>query len=67
MNICVQLDNGRQIEAPLAEWVAAIITTLPKAQREALVEKVDKRVVAYQTPGSHILRAGSPQFTPSSG
>jgi hypothetical protein len=57
MKLCVKLPNGEEITAPTEEWLAAFIVMLPPPDREALCARVRKKVVAYSTPGSHILRA----------
>lgn len=57
MKLRVRLENGEEIEARTEEWLAALVVMLPREQREALCERVRKKVVAYSTPGSHVLRA----------
>lgn len=57
MNLQVRLENGEEIKAPLAEWVAGIIQLLTPQQRAQLCESMRKKIIGYQTPGSHILRA----------
>jgi hypothetical protein len=57
MKLCIKLENGREVEARTEEWLAALIVILPKEQRAALIERVEKKLVAYSTPGSHILHA----------
>jgi hypothetical protein len=57
MNICFRLQNGEELTARTEEWVAAIIATLTEDQKKAVFERVARKLIAYSTPGSHILRA----------
>ena len=57
MKLKVRMPNGEEIEARTEEWLAALIVMLPPPQREALCNRVRKKLVAYSTPGSHILHA----------
>jgi len=57
MKLKVRMPNGEEIEARTEEWLAALIVMLPPPQREALCDRVRKKLVAYSTPGSHILHA----------
>lgn len=57
MNIRFQLQNGEEVTARTEEWVAAIIATLPEAQKTAVFERVARKLIAYSTPGSHVLLA----------
>ena len=57
MRLKVRLENGEEIEARTEEWLAALIVMLPPPQRDALCERVRKKLVAYSTPGSYILHA----------
>jgi hypothetical protein len=57
VNLSIRLPNKEQITAPTEEWLAAVISVLSDEQRRALFHRMGKRLVAYATPGSHILRA----------
>ena len=57
MRIRIRLQNGKEVEARTEEWVAAIVAMLPPAQQQALCERVEKKLIGYSTPGSHILHA----------
>lgn len=57
MNIAVKMPSGETVKAPTEEWVAALIVMLPAHERRALCERIAKKVIAYETPGSYILRA----------
>lgn len=57
MNLCVLMPSGERVTAPTEEWLAALIVMLPEEQRTALVARIQKKIVGYSTPGSHILRA----------
>lgn len=59
MKLCVRLPSGEEITARTEEWLAALIVMLPPAERQALCDRVAKKMVAYSTPGSHILHAES--------
>lgn len=57
VNLSILLANGETIEAPLAAWVAAILTELPREQSARIFERMQKKNLVYRTPGSHVLRA----------
>jgi hypothetical protein len=57
MNICFELQNGEELTARTEEWVAAIIATLSEGQKTAVFERVEKKLIGYSTPGSHLLHA----------
>lgn len=57
MKLKVRLPNGEEVEARTEEWLAALIVMLPPPQREALCDRVRRKMVAYSTPGSHVLHA----------
>lgn len=57
MKLKVRLENGSEVEARTEEWLAALVVMLPKAQRDALCDRVAKKMVAYSTPGNYILHA----------
>ncbi len=70
MNLEIRLQNGRSVKAKTEEWLAALIVSLPPNALEALCERVEKRLTAYTTPGSYVLKAESGTFnviTPSRG
>lgn len=62
MNICFKLQNGEELSARTEEWVAAIIATLPADQKAAVFDRVNRKLVAYSTPGSHVLCAEGAAF-----
>lgn len=51
------LENGEEVTARTEEWVAALVQMLPPSTRQALCDRVRRQMVAYQTPGSHVLEA----------
>lgn len=57
MKLRVRMENGSEVEARTEEWLAALVVMLPKEQRDALCERVAKKMVAYSTPGNYILHA----------
>lgn len=57
MKLKVRMENGEEMEARTEEWLAALIVMLPPAQRAVLCDRVRKKLIAYSTPGSHILHA----------
>lgn len=57
MRIAIRLQNGRQVEAPIEEWVAALIALLPPQHQAMVCDRVEKKIIAHSTPGSHILYA----------
>lgn len=57
MKLCVKLQGGREHTAPLEEWVAALLGLLDDRQRAALLDRMDKKLIGYSTPGNYILRA----------
>lgn len=57
MKICFELQNGVSVSARTEEWVAAILSALTMEQKRAVFERVDKKLIGYSTPGSHLLQA----------
>lgn len=57
MNICIRLKNGREVQARTEEWVAALIALLPPAHQAVVMDRVEKKIVGYSTPGSYVLKA----------
>jgi hypothetical protein len=57
MRLKLKMPNGDEIEAPIPEWVAAIMISLPQEQRQAICDKIKTKRIFYTTPGSHILHA----------
>jgi len=55
--LCIRLPNGEEVTAPTEEWVAALIVMLPEPARQAIFERVRKKIIGYTTPGSYVLRA----------
>jgi hypothetical protein len=41
----------------MEEWVAALVAMLPPQHQQALCERVEKKLIWHQTPGSYILHA----------
>lgn len=41
----------------MEEWVAALIALLPPEHQALVCDRVEKKLIAYSTPGSHILHA----------
>ncbi len=57
MNLKIRLQNNEEIVARTEVWLAAILLELPEQYRARVYERIRKRNVFYQTPGSHILHA----------
>lgn len=57
MKIKFQLQNGHYVEAPVEEWVAALVAELPPEYKARVFQRVDNKLVAYSTPGNYVLRA----------
>jgi len=62
MNLCVKLEDGREVTAPTEEWLAALVAMLPRPQRDALFERMERKLIGYKTPGNYILRAEPGHF-----
>ena len=59
MMLELRTTSGESVEAPLEQWIAALILELPPEVRSRLLERVQKGIVAYQTPGCHVLQVSS--------
>jgi hypothetical protein len=57
MKLCVKLQNGEEITARTEEWLAALIGCLSERERSVLFERMRRKLIAYSTPGNHILHA----------
>ena len=51
--ITVATNTGKQVTAPLIAFVIAIISEMPPAQRDKVMQKVAN--MAMPSPGKHIL------------
>lgn len=51
------LPNGRVVEGRGEEWIAAILQVLPPAVQQQVFAAVERKMVAYETPGHYILQA----------
>jgi len=59
VNLAIRAANGETIEARTEEWLAALLLELPAEARGRVFERVRKKMVAYATPGSHVLQVAS--------
>lgn len=57
MNLTMKLPNGEEITGDVLEWIAMIVNTLPKEQRDAVCKGIQAKRVFVRTPGSHVLKA----------
>jgi hypothetical protein len=57
MNLRIRLQNNEEIAARTEEWLAAILLELPEQYRNRIYERIRKKNVFYQTPGSYLLHA----------
>jgi hypothetical protein len=57
MKLKVRLQNGEEIEAYTEEWLAALISELPRDVAERVFTRIRNKSLRYSTPGSHILHA----------
>jgi hypothetical protein len=57
VNLKIRLSNSEEIQAPVEEWLAALLVELPMEQRARIYERIRKKTIFYQTPGCHILKA----------
>jgi hypothetical protein len=57
MNLSVRLPNGEEVTGRTEEWLAAILLVLTDDQRAVVMDRIRRKMVAYQTPGSYLLQA----------
>ena len=57
MNLTVKLPNGNQVTGRTEEWLAAVLSVLSEDQKRTVFQAVQQKMVAYKTPGHHVLQA----------
>ncbi len=57
MNLRIRLPNNEEIQAPVEEWLAALIAESSPRVQARIFQRIRAKTVFYRTPGSYILQA----------
>lgn len=57
VRLCVQMPDGRNLDAPMEIWIASIIALLPSKQKQELYALVDRAVQQHrlQSPVARVV------------
>lgn len=55
--LCIRLENGEELTAPVEQWLAALIHALPDEKRRGLFENIRRQTIFVSTPGNYVLHA----------
>ena len=57
MKLNIRLQNGEEIQATTAEWLAAIISEMRPEAQARVFERMRRSKSYFTTPGSYVIQA----------